>query len=186
MIVGSALITFNVRTTNQIIDDFWFLSDEDRDRIIKKIWRLDSDNQFWPAFRAQDTSDSREHCVEAYNDTSILSLLEERGIKTGIVTSAPSHIIDLELSLLNHNFDAVVRAQDGVKQKPDPDGLMKCIGKLGVNSDKTFYVGNSIDDMKMAGNAKVRGIFLDRGEYNFRKVEAYLTIGSLEALRVIV
>ncbi|OGJ19989.1 hypothetical protein A3K73_03455 [Candidatus Pacearchaeota archaeon RBG_13_36_9] len=186
LVVGNTLKTFGITTLNKIIDDFWFEGEKDRKKIITDLWHLDPQSQFWPAYRVYDTSDLREQHTEAYNDVGILFLLKERGIKTGIVTSAPSHIITLELSLLNHRFDAVVRAQDGVKQKPDSDGLMQCMDNLGVSPDRTYYVGNNKEDMEMARNARVCGIRIDREEYNYGKIEADLTIDSLEELRVLV
>jgi len=118
----------------------------------------------------------------------MLDFLTEKAIKTGIVTSAPSHIIEIELSLLTHKFDSVVRAQlsEDVKQKPDPDGLIKRINHLEVNRNELFYVGNSAEDMEMARNARVYGVFIDRQEYDFGNVKADLTIDSLEELRVLV
>jgi len=188
MVVGNTLETFNIKSTKKNIDDFWFLSEKDRIRIIKDIWKLNPKEQFWPSFRRYDTLDLRKQHTSIYDDVGILVLLNENRLRTGIVTSAPTHIIKLELSLLDHEFGSVVRAKlaDGVKQKPDPDGLIKCMDALGINSSNALYIGNSKEDMEMARNAQVYGVFVERGEYDFGKIEADLTITSLEALRELI
>ncbi len=188
MVVGNTLETFNIKSTKKDIDDFWFLSEKDRIKIIKDIWKLDPEEQFWPAFREYDALDLRKKHTWVYDDVGILSLLNKNGLRTGIVTSAPTHIIKLELSLLDHEFGSVVRAKlaDGVKQKPDPEGLIKCMDDLGVNSSNTLYIGNSKEDMEMARNAQVYGVFVERREYDFGEIEADLTITSLEALRELI
>lgn len=186
IVVGNALETLRVKDMfKRDIDDFWFLGEEERKKIIEDVWKLDPENQFWPAFRIYDTADLRRQHTEAYNDIDIFNFLKEKGIKTGIVTSAPRHILDLELSLLNHKFDSVIRAQlsENVKQKPDKDGLIKCMNQLRVSPDEIIYVGNSIEDMKMARSANVYGVFVDRKEYDFGEVDADLIIPSLSNLR---
>ena len=142
---------------------------------------------FWPAYRKQDQIELRRQYTEPYVDVGILQALRDRGIKTGIVSSAPKHIIELELEMLTRDFGSVVRAQpaEGVEQKPSPDGLLKCIRELKVEPSKSIYVGNGSQDLEMARNAKVYGILVDREEYDFGKIEADLTIISLDELRTL-
>ncbi len=188
LIVGRVLDEFRKPFTNPQIDDFWFLSDEARQGIITELWRLNPEEQFWPSFRKCDKVELRTKYTEPYGDVGILQVLRERGKKTGIVSSAPRHIIKLELQMLNHSFGSVVRAQpaDGVEQKPSPDGLLKCIKEIGTSPPKTVYVGNGRQDMEMARNAGVYGILIERGEYDFGEIEADKTITSLEELRDLV
>jgi len=185
LVIGNILNDFNIKGNKKDIDDLWFLSEKDRRRIIEDIWKLDLENQFWPSFRKYDTLDLRKQHTKVYDDVDILALLNENKLKIGIVTSAPAHIMNLELSLLNHKFGSVVRAQlsDGVKQKPDPDGLIKCMNSLNTNSNNTIYVGNSKEDMEMARNAGVYGVLISRGEYDFENVNPSLRINSLYDLR---
>jgi HAD superfamily hydrolase (TIGR01549 family) len=185
MVVGSTLNDFDIIGDEKDIDDFWFLSEEHRERIVNNIWKLNLEEQFWPTFRKYDALDLRKKHTKVYDDVDILTLLKENKLKTGIVTSAPAHIIKLELSLLNHNFDSVIRAQlsEGVNQKPHPEGLIKCMNTLNTNPDNTIYVGNSKEDMDMAKNAGVYGILISRGEYDFKNVDPSLRINSLYELR---
>lgn len=187
-IVGKALSEFGREVPNSQIDDFWFLSDKDRERIIREIWNLNPDKQFWPVYRGLDQIELRRQYTEPYDDVCILQVLRGRNIKTGIVSSAPAHIINLELEMLKHDFGSVVRAQPAnqVMQKPHPEGLLKCICELRTEPSKTIYVGNSRGDMEMARNARVYGVLVERGEYDFGKIEADLTISSLEELKDLV
>jgi len=101
------------------------------------------------------------------------------------VTSAPRHIMVLEIGMLNFNFDAVIRAQldDGMQKKPHPQALDECIKLIGVNKDKACYIGNSPEDMEMARNAGVFGTFLDRGDHIYDKINCDAVIYSLYTLR---
>jgi len=188
LIVGNVLDEFHKPFTNPQIDDFWFGSEDDRTRIIQEKWHLSPEGQFWPAFRELDTIDLRKQYTEVYPDVGILQVLRDRGIKTGIVSAAPDHIIELETAMLSHPFGAVIRAQlvKGLRPKPSPDGLEKCLDILQVAKQNAIYVGDTRCDMETARNAGVYGILIERGEYDFGKIEADLTISSLEALSILV
>ncbi len=187
LVVGEALRKSDRSAPQSQIDDFWFGSEDERTRIIQEKWHLSPEGQFWPAFRDLDTIELRRQYTEVYPDVGLLQVLKERGVKTGIVSAAPDHIIELEIGMLNHSFGSVVRAQlvKGVKPKPSPEGLLKCIGELGVNASKTIYVGDTKTDMETARSAKVYGVLIERGEYDFGKVEADLTITSLKSLGIL-
>ncbi len=171
------------------IDDFWFLSDKDREQIIKERWHLDPEEQFWPVFREFETTDLRKQYSRPYEDVKILGVLKDKKKKkTAIVSAAPDNIIELETGLLNHNFDAIIRAQlaRGIEPKPSPQGLERCLDILQVAKQNAMYVGDAKADMEMARDAGVYRILIGRGEYNFGNVEADLTISSLNALEIIV
>jgi len=187
IVVGSALSQLNRSAPHSEIDDFWFLSDADRARIIKERWHLDPE-KFWPVFRKFDTIDLRGQYSEVYSDAGVLQVLGKRGVKLGIVSAAPAHIIKLEVEMLNHQFDAVISAQleEEIEPKPSPEGLEKCLNLLQVGKQGAAYIGNARCDMEMARNAQVFSVLIERGEYNFGRIEADLTITSLKALEIIV
>lgn len=185
LVVGKTLAKFNKSTTNSSIDNFWFRSEEERTRIIQEEWSLDPKKEFWPVYRGYDTSKLREDHTKPYEDTKVLVELKQKGLKMGIVTSAPRHIIDLELGMLNTKFDAVVRAQltEGISPKPSPQGLEICLNKLSIKKENAIYTGNSPEDMELASNLGVFGVLIERGEYPLGKVDCGLRISSLYALR---
>jgi len=188
LVVGNTLRTFGKLSSKSLIDDFWFRAETERARVIQKEWGLDPETEFWPSFHSFDSISLRKEHTKPYEDVGILSEIKDLGLKTGVVTSAPERIIKLEIGMLNYSFDSIIRAQlaNGVAQKPHPQGIEKCLAELAVGKNEAFYVGNSPEDMEMATNARVRGIFIDRGEYDFGKVDSSLTINSLYALRVLI
>lgn len=112
--------------------------------------------------------------------------LKQKGYKTGIVTGAPVHIANLEISILGkENFDAIVIAHslNRIKPKPHPQGLEQCLSILKVQKDKAIYVGNSRDDIETAENAGVFAVLIKRREYDFKGINPPLTINSLYELR---
>lgn len=187
LVVGKTLAKFNKSATNSSIDDFWFRSEEERTRIIQEEWSLDPE-EFWPVFRKYDTSKLREEHTKPYEDTKVLVELKQKGLKMGIVTSAPRHIIDLELGMLNIKFDAVVRAQltERISPKPSPQGLETCLNKLNIKKENAIYTGNSSEDMELASNSGVFGVLIERGEYTLGKIDCGLRISSLYALRALI
>ena len=185
MVVGETLVEWRRDYSMKEIDDFWFGSEEVRSKIITEKWNLDTEGEFWPTFRKYDTTELRKEHTQPYPDAEILSELKNKGIKTGIVTSAPEHILNLETGMLNHKFDAVVRAQpdSGFQKKPHPQALLRCFDLLGVSKDRGCYVGNSPEDMLMAKNAGTPGMFVIR-DYDYGKVESDLAIYSLQPLKL--
>ncbi|MDP3027405.1 MAG: HAD family hydrolase [Nanoarchaeota archaeon] len=192
-VVGSTLVELkrgylkkDIDNLNKEIDDFWFGSEDARARIITEKWGLDPEGEFWPTFRKYDTIELRKEHTQPYPDVGILSELKDRGTKTGIVTSAPEHILNLEIGMLNHKFDAVLRAQLdlGFQKKPHQQALLRCFDLLGVSKDRGCYVGNSPEDMLMAKNTGTPGMLVLRGEYDYGEVESDLAIYSLQPLKL--
>ena len=94
------------------IDRFWF--ELNRNEIIKECFCLEPE-LFWKAYKKHDKMDLRRKHVEPYNDVDIIPKLKQRGYKTGIVTGAPEHVVELEIGVLEktigeENFDAIVSA----------------------------------------------------------------------------
>ena len=114
--------------------------------------------------------------TEPYGDVNIVGQIKEKGIKIGIVTGAPSHIMDLEIGMLGEeNFDAVVSAHtiNGITPKPHPHGLEECLNLLDISKDKAMYVGNADEDILTARNAGVFDVLIDRKEHEFLDIKSF-------------
>ncbi|MBT3465242.1 HAD-IA family hydrolase [archaeon] len=78
--------------------------------------------------------------------------------KLGIVTGRPKR--DANLAIFNFNlaryFNTYITMEDVENQKPSPDGIIKCMKRLG--SKKAIYFGDTIDDMRAAKSAGIIGI----------------------------
>ena len=61
----------------------------------------------------------------------------------------------LEKEKVSKYFDVLVGMEDMERQKPDPFGINLALEKIG---GEAVYVGDSVDDMEAAKNAKIVGI----------------------------
>ncbi len=77
--------------------------------------------------------------------------------KLGIFTGRPKEDADYGLKRfkMKDSFDATVVWDDVGEGKPNPEGLLKCIKRLGVGKDEVLYVGDNLADMRAANNADV-------------------------------
>lgn len=106
----------------------------------------------------------------------LLKSLKENEIKTAVVTnkmhSAAADIVEFFFGNL---IDVTVGQIDGVAQKPQPDGIYKALGLLGVSKEKVVYVGDSEVDCITARNADIPCIGVTWG---FRSKEVLLENGA--------
>ncbi len=182
-IVGQVLKDLEVASTNYYIDRFWF--ETERDQVIKKHFGLEPE-LFWKIYRKYDTVELRKQFTKLYDDVNFIQELRQNSFKTGIVTGAPLHIANLEIGMLGEkNFDAIVITQTSnrIKQKPQPDGLEKCLNILKVRKNEAIYVGNAEEDVITAKNARVFDVLLKRGEHKFENIHPSLEINSMYELR---
>ncbi len=145
------------------VDKFWF--GPQRDTVIKEEFNLDPD-LFWRLYEKYDTVGLRRQFVEPYYDVNFISQLRAKRYKTGIVTLAPKHITDYEVRILGQRFDSVVSAHfnGGIKSKPDPEGLIACLGELNVYNNEAVFVGDSDEDLLAAKRANIDFIHIMRKE----------------------
>lgn len=146
--------------------EIWFASDMDA-----AVSRFTEELQgFWELFRRYDSAAERILVARPYEDVSALGKLERKGIKLGIITSAPKEIADLEIRLLKPiKFETVIYAQPiyGIRSKPSPEGINRALQNLNMSAADAIYVGNGTEDMETAQNAGVLGIFVKREEYPY-------------------
>lgn len=87
----------------------------------------------------------------------LFSLLVNRNILIGVVTTTQRRVIDRKLVPLVRNgikdvLDAVIVIEDAPRRKPAPDPLIECARRMHVAAEKCVYVGDSHVDIR-AGNA---------------------------------
>jgi HAD superfamily hydrolase (TIGR01549 family) len=87
----------------------------------------------------------------------LFSLLSERNILMGVVSSTQRRVMDRKLaplvrSRLRDSLHAVVAIEDAPERKPAPDPLIECARRLNVPVRQCVYVGDSHVDIQ-AGNA---------------------------------
>jgi phosphoglycolate phosphatase len=181
--VGNTLKELGKEPVIESIDKFWFGSN--RDEIIRKDFKLDAE-LFWNTFYTYDTLEQRKPYLEVYNDVGIINELRQRGYRIGLVTGAPKEMAMMEIGLLGDEFfgsKVIANPRNGIKSKPDPEGLEICLRELGSSKNETVYIGNAMEDVETARNAEVRDILINRGEHDISQIKASLTIHSLYELR---
>ena len=84
-----------------------------------------------------------------------LAALRSRGVRVGIVSMKYRYRIEdvLRRSELQGALDLVIGGEDVTNQKPDPEGLLLAIGRLGVSCSKALYVGDHPLDAEAARRA---------------------------------
>lgn len=88
---------------------------------------------------------------------TLLTSLQNRGIRTGIVTGKSRgawEITHMHISL--GDFDTLVFDDDVSLPKPDCEGLVKAMKNLGVSPSESIYVGDSKDDLEAATTAGIK------------------------------
>lgn len=183
------LVLFNIpkkELTDEKMDRLWY--DHNRNEILTEDYGILPEN-FWGVYKWIDTESLRRDNAGLYDDIGFLGELKERGIRLVIVSGAPAHMMRIGKELIESKtgyvLDSVVRSQEssGVRQKPDPHGLVKCMREMGVKKNEIIYVGNGWEDIEMAKSAGVFSALIDRDEYKIEiRTEPDIRISSLYEL----
>lgn len=122
--------------------------------------------------------------TDIYDDTyETIIDLKTHEATLGIVTSNNiGHVQDVlkKFSLKGFYFDVLIGNREAPNPKPNPEPILKALEKISIkgNPDNVCYVGDSLNDVKAAINAKVQPILLDRlNEYS--DSNEYIRIKSL-------
>ena len=89
-----------------------------------------------------------------------LARLRAAGIRAAIVSTKFRYRIQSILARegLDQAFEVIVGGEDVTAHKPDPEGLIRALGRLGIESVQAVYVGDHPVDAEAAGRAGVRFI----------------------------
>ena len=116
--------------------------------------------------------DFREYYKEHYLDNSFrydgmletLKTLKERGYKLAVATNKLDEIAKKMIDYLYPNiFDIVQGDLPNLPKKPDPTIINNILKELGVDKEKTIYIGDSEVDILSANNAGVKLVLADYG-----------------------
>lgn len=185
-VIGETLREMGVDSyLNEHIDRVWFESD--REKIIKDCFGQDP-LLFYEIYTKNEKTEIRKNFIKLYDDIDFLTHIKNKGYKTGIVTGSPKHIVDLEVGKIGkEKFNSIIVARGfgGIKAKPHPDGLEKCLESLSVAKHEAIFVGNGEEDTLAAQSAGITDVFIERGEYDFdlKKLKPSVVISSLYKLK---
>ena len=95
---------------------------------------------------------------------ALLTDLRAQGVKTAVVSN--KHDAGTQ-ALCAHYFDGLldlaVGGSDARPLKPAPDNLLYAMERLGVDPDRVWYVGDSVQDVMTARNANVKCVAVTWG-----------------------
>ena len=85
----------------------------------------------------------------------LLRGLRAKGIKTAIVSTKRGDTIEIILERLHmaDTVDLVIGSADVKRHKPDPEGLLAAMERLGVAPEETLFCGDTVLDAGAARNA---------------------------------
>ena len=85
----------------------------------------------------------------------LLRGLKDRGVKTAIVSTKRGDTIRfvLERLELDDTVDIVIGSADVTRHKPDPEGLLFALDRLGVRPEDALFCGDTVLDAGAAKNA---------------------------------
>ena len=103
-----------------------------------------------------------------------LEILQNRGIRLGIVSGARPEVMELLRAegILSY-FETIVLGSDVSRGKPDPEGIRKGLSQLKVLPDKALYIGDAPIDIQASHSAGVRAVSVLTGAANSTLLSAY-------------
>jgi HAD superfamily hydrolase (TIGR01549 family) len=110
-----------------------------------------------------------------HNDSKeVLQELKKKHKKIVLLTNGASYRVKRELSYLKltNYFDIVMSTQDLNALKPNPLGLNLILTKTKIKKEKVLYIGDMVDDVKMARLAKVQSCAMACGFDSEGKLKA--------------
>jgi len=115
-----------------------------------------------------------------------LEKLRKLGIKIGLVTNTSMKAVETVFQIhgLKSYFDVVITRERMKKLKPDPEGILLAVEKLG--SKNFFMVGDLVHDALAAKSAKVTAIIVKRNLEEKLDFQADYVVLSLTEVPVIV
>ncbi len=96
--------------------------------------------------------------------TKLLNELKNKRFKLGILSNKAQFALEKIVDFYFPNlFDQVLGDQEGLRKKPEIDGLIKICNDLNVELSEIIYVGDSIVDIETTYNANCMGLFVSYG-----------------------
>ena len=112
----------------------------------------------------------KAHCTDKTKPyEGIISLLKElkaRGIKTAVLSNKADFAVQPLVEEYFHGFIDVAQGEneaEGVLRKPNPQGVLAIVKRLGVELHEAVYIGDSDVDIQTAQNAGVACISVSWG-----------------------
>lgn len=122
---------------------------------------------------------------------TVIPELKKKGFLTAIVSTKYRYRIEgiIKRDKLTDYFSCIIGGEDVKAHKPNAEGLLLAIEKLGVDKEEVLYIGDTIIDAETARNAAVDFIGVLTGttaEDDFKSNQFYHIIENLSYLSGII
>ena len=107
----------------------------------------------------------------------LLAVLEEKGIKSAVLSNKPDHLTKLcvKRAFGDFCFSAVVGHKEGYEVKPNPKAALEIAGVFGLRPDEIAIVGDTKNDILTAKNG---GFYAVGVTWGFRDRDELLENGA--------
>jgi HAD superfamily hydrolase (TIGR01549 family) len=128
--------------------------------------------EFWDQVLPMDVPDRdekirqcRKHSAQGFRDAldvvrpvpgvqEVLEALDVRGVRIGLVTdSREASLRPLHSHSLMRYFTATITRDDGFPRKPEPEGIIECLRRMGISPINALMVGDSLLDIRAGKGA---------------------------------
>ncbi len=117
-----------------------------------------------------------------------LPALDELGYLVGIVSTKYRYRIEsmMDRDGLLDRLDVIIGGEDVTRHKPDPEGLIKAVGELGVGIEDCVFVGDSHVDAGAAQSADMPFVAVTSGTTSAETFTRYPNLAILPGIADIV
>ncbi len=125
-------------------------------------------------------AESMQH-VELYpHIAEVLAELKKNGKKLALITATVRPTVEIILAAhsLQDTFDVVVTGDELHEPKPDPEGILFALDKMGIDRAQAVMLGDSEKDIRAAHNAGTDSVLFFPPEH-----ESFHTFAELQADR---
>ena len=93
-----------------------------------------------------------------------LRALRSAGVKTAVISNKADPAVQLLIrDYFPDLFDYIAGEKPGIRRKPEPDAVDRCLETLAVAKEDAVYIGDSEVDVHTAANAAVDGLIVTWG-----------------------
>ncbi len=167
------------------------IHDADAEKRLDEIIKNDSNNEnkeivnfIEKEYKKFFNSQEANNLIKIYpNARDNIRSLYENGYKLAIFTNSSILTVKRDLKGLGLNkFSSIVSEVDVKNKKPSGEGIEKIIAELNEDKRQTFYVGDSVVDIRAAKNAGCKSVALLSGmglEIHIRNESPDFIFGNL-------
>jgi HAD superfamily hydrolase (TIGR01509 family) len=132
---------------------------------LTRIAPLPEPEELWPMLMEALARSFETHGVEPFADTvRVLDAVEVAGVPFAVASASPRQRLDLTLgrSGLAERFGVSVAGDEVEHSKPAPDGYLAALAGLGIESDGTVAIEDSVMGTRSALAAGMRVVAIAR------------------------